>query len=130
MKNKNFQILEISTFLRIVCSVLPVSLDWAKIKILFASPFPTDPIKLTRPGIFYWLPRKKKNYSGIFFGSVLETRENYGVSVLSKTGKVEQTLIINTLKKIGSKNTWEDFFRGVVIHVPLLYICKIWTYLI
>jgi hypothetical protein len=27
MKNKNFQILEISTFLRIVCSVLPVSLD-------------------------------------------------------------------------------------------------------
>jgi hypothetical protein len=27
MKNKNFQILEISTFLRIVLSVLPVSLD-------------------------------------------------------------------------------------------------------
>ena len=27
MKNKNFQTLEISTFLRIVCSVLPVSLD-------------------------------------------------------------------------------------------------------
>jgi hypothetical protein len=27
MKNKNFQILEISTFLRIVCSMLPVSLD-------------------------------------------------------------------------------------------------------
>ena len=66
-----------------------------------------------------------KTWHKIFFGSVLETRENYGVSVLSKTGKVEQTLIINTLKKIGSKNTWEDFFRGVVIHVPLLYMCKI-----
>ena len=35
------------------------------------------------------------------------------VSVLSKTGKVEKTLISNALKKIGSKNTWEDFFRGV-----------------
>ena len=68
---------------------------------------------------------KKKIIPEKIFGSVLETRENYGVSVLSKTGKVEQTLIINTLKKIRSKNTWEDFFRGVVIHVPLLYICKI-----
>jgi hypothetical protein len=36
------------------------------------------------------------------------------VSVLSKTGKVEKTLISNALKKIGCKNTWEDFLEKLL----------------
>ena len=43
----------------------------------------------------------------------------YGVSVLSKTGKVEQTLISNILKKIGSKNTWEDFLEELLDDVEV-----------
>ena len=36
------------------------------------------------------------------------------VSVLSKTGKVEKTSISNALKKIGCKNTWEDFLEKLL----------------
>jgi hypothetical protein len=36
------------------------------------------------------------------------------VSVLSKTRKVEKTLISNALKKIGCKNTWEDFLEELL----------------
>jgi hypothetical protein len=38
----------------------------------------------------------------------------HGVSVLSKTGKVEKTLISNALKKIGSKNTWENILEELL----------------
>ena len=41
------------------------------------------------------------------------------MSVLSKTGKVEKTLISNTLKKIGSKNTWEDFLEELLDDVEV-----------
>ena len=38
----------------------------------------------------------------------------HGVSVLSKTGKVEKTLISNALKKIVSKNTWENILEELL----------------
>ena len=39
--------------------------------------------------------------------------------VLSKTGKVEKTLISNALKKIGSKNTREDFLEELLDDVEM-----------
>jgi hypothetical protein len=41
------------------------------------------------------------------------------VSVLSKTGKVEKTLISNALKKIGSQNTWDDFLEELLDDVEV-----------
>ena len=112
----------------------------AKIKILFVSPLPTDPIKSARLETFNWLPRKKKklfrktfrfrsgkerkSFVQFQFGILLELRMTsskvieanpyrnaittidttwcVSVPVLSKTGKVEKTLISNTLEKVGS----------------------------
>ena len=39
--------------------------------------------------------------------------------MLLKTGKVEKTLISNALKKIGSKNTWEDFLEELLDDVEV-----------
>ena len=39
-----------------------VSVTKAKIKILFVSPFPTDPIKSVQPGKFYWREKKKRKF--------------------------------------------------------------------
>ena len=121
-----------------------VSVTKAKIKILFVSPFPTDPIKFVRPWKFYWREKKKRKFfrfrSGnerkLFvqfqFGILLELRMT-SLKVISKSNnndghhmvcrccrkpeRLKKTLISNALKKIGSKNT-------------CYYICKIWMYLI
>ena len=41
------------------------------------------------------------------------------MSVLSKTRKVEKTLISNALKKIGSQNTWDDFLEELLDDVEV-----------
>jgi hypothetical protein len=55
--------------------------------------------------------------------TMMDTTWCVNVPVLSKTGKVEKTLISNALKKIGSKNTWEDFLEELLFMCP--YVCKI-----
>ena len=51
--------------------------------------------------------------------TTMDTTWCVSVLVLSKTGKVEKTLISNALKKIGSKNTWEDFLEELLDDVEV-----------